>query len=85
MQRVSDSGELDWHSRYRTSPCCLPAIASSGEAGGPSPPLDVVGTPKRSFRSSILRLCVPLLTLRHAITGRRRIARGQSGSLLLTL
>jgi len=29
--------------------------------------------------------CVPLLTLRHAITDRRRIARGQSGSLLLTL
>ena len=24
MQQVSDSGELNWHSRYRTSPCCLP-------------------------------------------------------------
>jgi len=89
------------NSRYRTNPCCLAAIASSVEAGGPSPPLDVVGTPKRWFRTcpvkftqwqrsgfnwgSILHLYIPLLTLRHAITGRRRIARGQSGSLLLTL
>ena len=47
MQQVSDSGELDWHSHYRTSQCWLPAIASSGEAGGPSPPPYVVGTPKR--------------------------------------
>jgi hypothetical protein len=37
-----------------------------------------------AHRSSILRLRAPLLTLRHAITGRRRIARGRSGSLHLT-
>jgi len=24
MQQVSDSGELNWHLRYRTSSCCLP-------------------------------------------------------------
>jgi len=31
MQQVSDSGALNRLSRYRTSPYCLPAIASSGE------------------------------------------------------
>ncbi len=124
MHQVSDSGKLDWDSRYRTSPCCLPAIASSGEfpilrnsgirkpelGSGRAFPIVAQGRHSQTVISDLpgeihevtakrisLGLYtapvedpdssgyIPLLTLRHAITGHRRIARGQSGSLLLTL
>ena len=59
-------------SRKRRQRCCLP---SSATASAPQP--------TTHFRGSIAGLRTPLPTLRCALAGRQRIARGHRGSLLL--
>jgi hypothetical protein len=50
----------------------------------PSPPFDKVGTPIEVISELNTGPMHPLLTRPHAIAGRRGIAQGRSGSLLLT-
>jgi hypothetical protein len=68
MPQVSDSGEPNEHSLNALTHIAFPIVQQG----------------RRSRTVIILRLCTPLLTLPHAITGRRGIARGRSGSLLLS-
>ena len=68
--RVSDRAGSAGGSPYRRLPCCLPLSRRRRH-------------PEANFRGSMAGLCVPLSTLRHALAGRRRMTRGQCGSLLL--
>ena len=68
--RVSDRAGSSGGSRSRHPPCCLPLSRRRQH-------------PEADFRGSMAGLCVPLSTLRHALAGRRRMTRGQCGSLLL--
>jgi len=68
--RVSDRAGSSGGSRWRLPPCCLPLSRRRRHPGA-------------DFRGSMAGLCVPLSTLRRALAGRRRMTRGQCGSLLL--
>ena len=94
MPQVSDSGELDKHSHTALIHVAFPIVQQGRHSR--TVISDLPGeihevTAKRiSLGFNTARIedpdssgCTPLLTLPHAITGRRGIARGRSGSLLL--
>jgi len=69
MHQVSDSGELNWHLRYRTSSCRFPLRPTWS------------ALPSGDFGAQYCTCSSPLLTLCHAITGRRRIPAWQQTGL----
>ena len=79
MPQVSDSGELNKHSHIALIHVAFPIVGQGRHSRTVISELNTarIEDPDSSGYT-------PLLTLRHAITGRQRIAQGQSGSLLLT-
>ena len=80
MPQVSDSGEPNEHSHNALLHIAFPHALQGRHSRTVISELNMPS----GNALGVLRLCTPLLTLPHAITGRRGIARGRSGSLLLS-
>jgi len=80
MPQVSDSGEPNEHLHNALIHVAFPIVGQSRHSRTVISELNM----PNGNALGVLRLCTPLLTLPHAIAGRRGIARGRSGSLLLS-